>query len=246
VKIGIGLLSFDSWQKSKIEKANLYTQENLDSVYLDLQGDFRNAPGTGQPVGIGVALDFEVIMPLKGLKDTIDNTKLVAGVKNLGVFISNKQMVSYYVDTNYSFSGFNIASISDFQTSLVSATDVQDSLVPKEEVDRIFDLLPFELYFFAPSRADGKKLQFVYGFRYRYGVGAMPQVYAGADWRPTHKFIFSNYIHLGGYAKVQWGMSFNKCIGDFKLGLSSNNLHGFFTKEAYSQSIGLTMSYAIK
>ena len=246
IKLGIGLLGFDAWQSAKLSSGYLMVDENVDSVNINAEGRLRSSQPSNGPIGFGVAFDFEVTMPLQGLNDTVDYAKLVIGMKNLGLFFSNKQMITYNVDTTYSFSGFNLTSISDFQSSLANTDNLKDSLVPKGDTNRIVDLLPFELYFFAPSRPGGRKLQLVYGFRYRYGVGAMPQVYAGGDWRPNNKTVISNYLHLGGYAKVQWGLSIKKAFGDFKIGVSSNNLHGFFTKEAYSQSLGLTMSYVIK
>ena len=246
IKMGIGLLGFDSWQKLKINEGYLLVDENVDSVNIYANGRLRSAQERQGPIGFGVGFDFEVIFPLQGLNDTVDNAKLVVGMKNLGLFVSNRQMITYEMDTTYSFSGFNLASISDFQSSIANTDQLKDSLVPKGDTNRIVDLLPFELYFYSPSKPGGRKLQLVYGFRYRYGVGAMPQVYAGGDWRPNNKTIISNYLHLGGYAKVQWGLSIKKAFGGFKMGISSNNLHGFFTKEAYSQSLGLTMSYVIK
>ncbi len=246
IKMGVGLMSFDSWQRASLKTGYMAVDDNIDSLTVGLDGRFRNGLNNGNPVGYGFGFDFEVIFPLGGKNDTLDQTKLVAGIKNLGLFFSNKGMTTYDLDTNYSFSGFNISSISDFQSSIIGTEALQDSLVPQGVEDRIVDLMPFELYFYSPSRPDGKKLQLVYGFRYRYGAAAMPQVYLGGDWRPNAKTIFSNYIHFGGYAMIQWGMSLKKSMGRFKIGLSSNNLHGFFTKEAYSQSLGLTMSYVIK
>lgn len=246
IKFGIGLLSFDAWQKARVSSGNLAVDNDLDSVTLGLEGRFRNSATVNAPAGFGVGMDLEVTFPLDVKNDTIGSAKLIAGIKNVGLFISNKNMVTYDVDGNYSFSGFNISSISDFQSSVLSASELQDSLVPKGVTDRIVDLMPFELYFYSTSRPDGKKLQLVYGFRYRYATGSMPQAYIGGDWRPNEKTIFSNYLHVGGYALFQWGMSLKKSMGKVKIGLTTNNLHGFFTNEAYSQSLGLTMSYVIK
>lgn len=246
IKLGIGLLTFDQWQKATLNTGNLALDQNLDSITLSMDGRFRNSANVNTPAGFGVGIDFEVVFPLGGKQDTVDNSKLVAGIRNLGLFVSNKSMATYDLDTTYSYSGFNISSISEFQSSILGTNQIQDSLTPKATVDRIVDLMPFELYFYATSRPDGKKFQLVYGFRYRYASAAMPQVYVGGDWRPNATTIFSNYLHFGGYAMIQWGMSLKKAMGNFKIGLASNNLHGFFTKEAYSQSLGLTMSYVIK
>jgi hypothetical protein len=246
IKFGVSALVFDTWQKAKLDVGNLAIDENLDSISFAMDGRFRNAANLNVPAGVGLGVDFEVVFPLGGKADTLDKTKLVAGIKNFGLFFSNKSMLTYELDTTYSFSGFNISSISEFQSSIIGTDQLQDSLVPKAVANRIVDLMPFEIYFYSTSRADGKKLQLVYGFRYRYAAASMPQVYVGGDWRPNPKTIFSNYLHFGGYAMIQWGVSIKKAIGNFKIGLSSNNLHGFFTKEAYSQSLGLTMSYVIK
>lgn len=243
LKVGVGLLAFDSWQKGRMDRGFLYTAADVSEMELLTSGIFRNGTSAnGMPVGYGIGIDAEVLIPL----DSNNKVKLIAGISNLGVFMSNSSMVTYNMNSRFQFDGFNLNSLADFQNSFVNPTQYADSIIPQGDTGVVFDMLPFEIYFYAPSRIDGKKLQLTYGFRYRAGIGAMPNVYAGVDWRPNKKSIIINRLNYGGFGFFQWSFAILKSYDNFKIGLSTNNLHGFFTKEAYNQSLGITMSYAIK
>ena len=65
------------------------------------------------------------------------------------------------------------------------------------------------------------------------------------DLRTKKQSIFSTYLNFGGFTRFQWGMSWRKDWGKFQMGIVTNNLVGFITREAYGQSLGLTLNYRI-
>ncbi len=247
LKIGLALLSFDNYSFGQINRGLYYADPNNDSLSLRLSGDWisANKNNLGSPVGLGVGVDFEMNLPYEN-NDSLDIPRLVLGVRNFGVFVSSKQMDVLEIDTLYSYRGVEMNSMSDFQQDLFSEVALQDSLLPEPIQDRKVKLLPFEFYFYSTSNPAGKKMQLVYGMRYRFGVAMIPQIYIGGDWRPTPSTIITPYLQFGGYSYFKTGISIRKKIGNVGIGLAFNNVPGFLTREAYQQSLAITMSYGIK
>ena len=89
-------------------------------------------------------------------------------------------------------------------------------------------------------------MQLVYGMRYRFRVGMIPQIYLGGDWRPSATTIITPFLCFGGYSYIKTGLSIRKEFGKVRVGVSVNNVPGFLTKEAYQRSLSMSISYAIK
>lgn len=243
MKIGLSLLTFSNYAYGTISNGQLIIDENLDSMSLRLHSKFNYAKSTSNsgPIGYGIGADFESSIPYN--EDTLGIPRMVFGVRNLGLFFSTKSMSRYQVDSTYSYKGFEVNSLSGFQESLFVPAEIKDSLLPQNDTGRIFRALPFEIYFYSVSNPNGKKLQLVYGMRYRYGVQMIPMVYIGGDWRPNKNTIISGFLNFGGYSFVKTGLSIRKQFNHLKIGLNFNNLPGFLTKEAYNRSLALSMNY---
>ncbi|CAG5078629.1 hypothetical protein [Parvicella tangerina] len=246
-KLGLSLLSFDNYSFGQINRGIYYSDAGSDSLSLMLSGDWMR--GTKQqlnaPAGYGLGLDFEMNLPYEDT-DSMNLPRLVVGVKNFGVFMSAKQMDVVEVDTLYNYSGVEMNSLAAFGEDLFSASSLQDSLLPDPVQQRKFRLLPFEFYFYSTSNPNGKKMQLIYGMRYRFGVSMIPQIYLGGDWRPTPTTIITPYMQFGGYSYFKTGVSIRKRIGNLGVGLNFSNVPGFITREAYQQSAAISLSYGIK
>jgi hypothetical protein len=240
-------MSFDNYSYGMIDRGTYYADANSDSLHLMLSGNWMTDNGQthNSPVGYGIGVDFEMNLPYEDI-DSLDIPRMVFGVRNLGLFFSTKQMNVLAMDTLYSYAGFEVNNLTDFQSSLFPEAGVQDSLLPNMTTDRVFRFLPFELYFYSTSSPQGKKMQLVYGMRYRFGVAMVPQIYIGGDWRPTENMIITPFFNFGGYSYVKTGLSIQKQMGKLKMGIVANNVPGFFTREAYQQSLGISLSYGIK
>lgn len=247
LKVGLSLLQFDNYTFGSISKGTYYSDPNADSLQLRLAGSWvtDSRKNRNSPIGVGVGVDFEINLPYKD-EDTMNLPRLVFGVKNFGAFISTKQMRVLEVDTLYRYSGMELNNLSDFQSGLYDQNNLQDSLLPASDYKRIVRFLPFELYFYSNSNPNGKKMQLVYGMRYKFRVAMIPQIYLGGDWRPTPKTIITPFLSFGGYSYLKTGLSVRKEFGNLRVGVSFNNIPGFFTKEAYQKSISMSLSYAIK
>lgn len=247
LKLGLSLLSFDNYSYGQINRGVYYSDPSSDSISLMLSGDWMSAnkQNLNTPAGFGIGIDFEMNLPYEDT-DTLELPRLVVGFKNFGLFVSSKQMDVLVVDTLYNYTGVEMNNLSGFGDDLFSRNAFQDSLLPELIQKRKVKLLPFEFYFYSTSNPDGKKMQLVYGMRYRYGVAMIPQIYLGGDWRPSKSTIITPYLQFGGYSYFKTGLSVRKKIGNFGVGLNFNNVLGFLTREAYQQSMSISMSYGFK
>lgn len=247
LRVGVSLMAFDQYSYGIIDRGNYYTDPAGDTVNLRLSGSWMtdNYGSNGTPVGYGIGADFEINLPYEN-NDSVDIPRMIFGVKNLGLFFSSKQMNVLEIDSLYSYSGVELNNLSDLKNPLFSQQSLGDSLIPDLSQKRKFRVLPFELYFYSTSNPEGKKMQLVYGMRYRFGVSMIPQVYIGGDWRPSEHTIITPFLNFGGYSYIKTGLSIRQEFGKVKVGLAFNNVPGFFTREAYSQSLAISLSYGIK
>lgn len=248
IKVGLALMAFDNYAYGKVNEGILSIDPNADSMNLSLNTNYMTNRKQGKQgaIGYGVGFDFEMNLPYNNTSDSLKTPRLVLGFRNVGLFFSTKTMKKYDLDTTYRYHGFEVNGLNGFQQSLFTAGQLQDSLVPIADTGRVFRMLPFEFYFYSPSNPNGKKLQLIYGMRYRYGVAMLPMVYFGGDWRPSKTTIVSAYLNFGGYSFIKTGLSVRKELGNVRVGVAFNNLPGFFTREAYNYSAAISMSYVIK
>lgn len=246
LKYGLSLMSFNNYTSGMINRGVYFGGEDTLKLRLDSDISMDDRSNHGSPVGYGLGADFEITLPLNPEDDTLDLPKLVLGFKNVGVFMSTKSMNNYRIDTIYNYSGVEANDLSLFQGGLPTREEVKDSILPENKQERIFKLLPFEFYFYSTSNPNGKKMQLVYGMRYRYGVAMVPLIYLGGDWRPNPSTIITPYLNFGGYSFVKMGVSLKRRFDKFYIGMACNNLPGYFSKEAYSRSISLNLSYDIR
>ncbi|MCB9196101.1 MAG: hypothetical protein H6598_07730 [Flavobacteriales bacterium] len=246
-QIGVSLMGFDSYSYGMLDRGVYSSTAEMDTLNLRLSGEWMSNSRVNQnsPVGFGIGVDYEAkLLPVT--RDSVSMPMLVCGVKNLGVFFSTPHMNVMVLDTIYRYTSSEVNNISDLSDDLFPQNLSQDSLLPQFEQMRKFKMLPFEVYFYSPSDPFGKKLQLTYGMRYRYSVAMIPEIYLGGDWRPGPNTIVSSNLFFGGYSYFKIGLSIRKQIGNLRVGVALNNVPGFVTKEAYQQSLAISLSYGIK
>lgn len=250
LKVGLSLMNFNQYEYGKIENGYVAVNDSFSSMQLSLKGNYERGDTSKNNYlsskGIGIGIDLEAVIPLKFIDSLGANIpNFVIGARNIGVFISSKNAMNYNLNTNYTFQGFEINSLQNFESSLFNLNAIQDSLTPNFETGRIVRLLPFELYFYSQSHSNGKRIQPIYGFRYINRSIANALGYIGIDWRTKKQSILSTYVNFGGFNRFQWGISWRKDWGKLQMGIVTNNVIGFISREAYGQSLGLTLNYRI-
>ena len=245
LKIGLTVSSFNNNTGAELIRGQFYTDSNGNELTIDIEGNYFSVD-TSKSVrflsnnAVGVGLDFETVFKLK---ENQHSQKIYVGVKNVGVLIhQNAYQVS--ARREYSYKGIEVSSLSNISTGLLTSESIQDSLGIETKTENRTSLLPFEIYFFqTPSYH--KRLELIYGFRYRNESAYKAFLYAGGSVKINNKASASTYVSHGGYANFQWGLSSQAHLNQLNIGLNTNNILGFFSNKAYGKSLGISLTYLL-
>lgn len=244
-KVGLTLSSFNNNTGAEITEGSFYTDTNGNYLSVDIQGEYY-AVDTNSSVrflsnnAMGVGVDFETSF---ALKENNEGQKIILGVKNIGVLVQqNTYQVS--ANTSYSYNGVEINSLKNIGEGLLSANSLQDSLGIETKTENRTSLLPFEIYFFQlPSYK--KRVELIYGFRFKYESAYNAFLYAGGNVKLNNQFSASTFVSHGGYSNFQWGLSTQAHFKKMYLGVNTNNILGFVSKKAFGKSLGINLTYLL-
>ncbi len=245
LKIGLTLSSFNNNAGAEIAKGLFYTDSTGGELSIDVEGNYF-AVDTNRTTtffsnnAIGIGVDLETVFQFK---EGINNPRIIIGVRNLGVLIQNN---TYQLATKatYKYSGIEVSNLSNISTDLLSPSALQDSIGLQTEVSNTTSLLPFEIYFYQVPTYQ-KRIEVIYGFRYKIQSAYKAFLYAGGNFKFNEKFNASTYISHGGYTNFQWGLSTQLALDKVRLGINSGNMLGFFSDNAYGKSLGISIAYQL-
>jgi hypothetical protein len=245
LKVGLTISSFNNNSGAELTKGKLYTDTNGVELVLEIEGNYFGVD-TNKSVknwsnnAIGFGIDFETVFKLKEEEGA---QRIHLGVKNVGVLIhQNAYQIS--ARRNYAFQGVEVSSLSNIGTGLLTSESIQDSLGVETIIENRTTLLPFEIYFFqVPSFT--KRVEMIYGFRYKNESAYKAFLYAGGNVKLNNSWSTATYLSHGGYADFQWGLSSQVHLTHLNLGLNTNNVLGFFSKKAFGKSVGLSLTYIL-
>ncbi len=244
-KIGVTLSSFNNNTGAEIIDGTFYTGTNGNYLEVDIDGSYY-AVDTNSSIkflannAMGIGIDYETMFSLNENKK---GQKVVVGIKNLGV-ISQKNTYIITANTKYKYNGLEVSSLKNIGEGLLTSNSIQDSLGVTTEIKNSISLLPFEIYFYQiPSYQ--KRIELIYGFRFKYGSAYKALLYAGGNVKMNEKYSVSTFVSHGGYANFQWGISAQAHLKKMNIGINSNNLIGVVSQKAFGKSIGLNLTYIL-
>jgi len=215
IRYGIGLsyLKGSLFTEFSTYRAELFTSETGDSVYLDLGLRYRSTDqqkrGLKDVNGNGLAFNGYVML------STSDNAFWYLSMENLGFIKWNKNAVDISMDTNISFSGFDILSTNPFDTSKSFFIDTFQNLDASGE-----------MISFTTSVAPRVKLVYFHQFNDWFSL------LAGSEYK-IEKYFFPE-IYLNGQFKYRniglmagLGLDQYKNPG-FNFGISANISNTFY------------------
>ena len=249
LKIGLSFLSFNNYNQGLVQSGYTFTDSLGSNISLDINGSQIQSNNVLQHVGSGFALDFEYRLSQELIaKDSSHSkeTTIIIGVKNIGIYVSQKNSILTTVDTTYNYSGFDVSSISSLGNSIINQQELTDSIRPISDTTRFVGLLPFEIYFYKPPTYL-KKWEIIYGFRYKIQSSYRAFLYLGGNLHLTNKMNISSYLGYGGYSNLQFGLALNKRFkNNLLVEINSNNLLGVFSKTQYGKAAGISLKYNFK
>lgn len=245
LKFGLTFSSFNNNSGAEIAKGVLTTDSAGNEIAMDINGNYY-AVDTNRSVNLfsnnafGIGIDFETVF---NLNKNINSPKVVAGIKNIGILVQNN---TYQIEaqSKYSYQGIEVTNLSNISTELLNSNSIQDSLGIETKIEQTISLLPFEIYFYqVPSFT--KKIELIYGFRYKNQSAYSAYLYAGGNVKLNELINLSTYISHGGYASFQWGVSAQLALEKLKVGVNSGNIIGFVSDKAYGKSLGISIAYLL-
>ena len=245
LKVGLTVSSFNNNSGAELTKGKFYTDTNGVELTLEVQGSYFGVD-TNKTIknwsnnAIGIGVDFETVFKLR---EEAGAQRIHVGVKNVGILIhQNAYQIS--ARRNYTYEGVEVSSLSTISTGLLTSESIQDSIGIETVIENRTSLLPFEIYFFQVPTFT-KRIEMIYGFRYKNESAYKAFLYAGGNVKINNHWSSSTYLSHGGYADFQWGLSSQVHLDHLSLGVNTNNVLGFISKKAFGKSVGLSLTYIL-
>ena len=129
---------------------------------------------------------------------------------------------------------------------LLVPNELADSLSPEQIKRSRIGALPFELYIHKTGGKLHSKLHSLYGMRYRSESNYSTLIYLGAEYHINKSLTTGSILSYGGYSKFQFGAHLRIKKEKFILGMNTNNLLGWVSKNGNGLGINLSACYILK
>ncbi len=207
-----------------------------DEVVLEMDGEIEMKRNLKFNQGIGLGLDLDFKVPVTwGKRQAFIRFQ----AQNVGFAYMYEKQKYYSIDTTITYSGLKFSQLVG-DNSLFSADTIAifDSLgITASERSRGV-LLPgfLQIGKIVDEHYEGK-LQSFFGLRLYPTLIYSPYVFAGMDYHPADWVRLGVNAAYGGFGKFRAGLYSDFRFGNYSVGVSSENLLGFFWKKASGQSL---------
>lgn len=254
-KIGFGLIekkSRSSFSLSLINSAGfqdfnlsngVFNQSALqDTTNILLIGNYSaNALG-GSSNGLGFAIDLDFRLPIK-VRDKDAVIQVLA--QNLGMVRYNRASYSYNFDNSYQYTGFTLDGI---QSLIQDETfQIADTLNLVREKGGATQWLPGLIQVSKiVDRNNEQTFQSFFGVNVYTHIMYLPQIYLGMHWQSNKKYAAGFLGSYGGFGGPRIGMYVDALIGQFRLGISSQDLLGSLTNKGFGNALAVRLVWQQK
>lgn len=236
----LNLLNLANYASLRVNEGTIYQSVNTDSISLNLDAQLRNTGGNNFSKGVGLCIDGDFRIPLKGNNDQISYLQVL--VKNVGFAFMNKPLTVNTVDTNYATTGFTFDQLVNSNGLLTPSFNALDSLQINDKSTSSLFFLPGMIQVSKLVETNSaNRFQEFYGFRIYLAKAYIPMVFAGVDVRLGRKFHVGLNGSYGGFSDFKLGMYSYFKQGAWSLGIGSENLIGVFTNKAFGQAVSMRL-----
>lgn len=201
--INISYVNGDELFQAELDRGDLFTAENGDSLSLDYSGSFwysdtaRNGILTGN--GAGLALDLYWNTPFSDGKGFIH-----LSAEDLGFIVWSDKTIEYSGDSTYTFEGVNIDALADLE-EITGAESLIDTLNLKKKTDQYQTWLPAQ-FRLGVIREFTQKWYYSVEIDARWINRLYPMFRAGAIYSPHKNLLGGVYLRYSVFGDVQIGM----------------------------------------
>jgi len=213
-----------------------------DSIQVNLNGEGHYSDSTSnyfEPKGYGFSFDFEHNIIYKNKKGKSNVINFTLG--NIGVIFWNSNTNYHYVDSKNTYSGFDIRSLINRDTSKTLLS--MDTLGILSKTQPLVKLLPFELSMQKlANRFSDQKFQLIFGLKAIILSDYKPYMFVGAYYSPNQKIGISSRLAYGGFGGFKGGINANYWIKDkLEIAIGTYDVVGFISKKyGYGKSLHLS------
>jgi hypothetical protein len=228
----ISLISGEKHNLFDFKTAELYTAPNGQKLTLNYEGSIEKSDSLSNGFlsfsGSGIALDFSTrIKNILNLSAT-----------NLGFVVWGRNPSVTTMNNQYSFNGLEVDNLFDNNTFNINNTI--DSILPLPESKNITKLLP-AIFKLEKVINPEKKIQAIYGIRYKILSNYIPLVHLGAFYSFNHKIKSSTTLTYGGYNNLEANLNLFYATNKLYVGIGTNNLIGNFSQSGYGKSLSFSL-----
>lgn len=257
-KVGIGLI--DAKSKSsvtlnfynvsdrfsgEINEAQIFQHEDGSAIDVVLDGEFEMKRNLKFNQGIGIGLDADFKIPVNWIKDR--KAFIQFKVQDVGVAYMYEKQKVYSIDTSFTFTGLQINDLIGENAIFNESFDILDTLGLKSTEKNRTVLLPG--YIQAAKMVDDlqdHKWQSFFGVRVYTTLLYNPYVFGGIDFKAAKWLHIGASVSYGGFGKLRGGLYAGAKFGNYSIGLSSENVMGWFSKKNSSgQSLNIRLRWAM-
>jgi hypothetical protein len=165
--------------------------------------------------------------------------------QNVGFVRYNRASFSYDVDTNYRYTGFTLNQIQDLSNN--EAFSLADTLNLVRQTGGKNVWLPgFLQVAKIVDRNSSNTFQSFFGLNVYTQIMYLPQAFAGVHWQPNRVFAAGLHGSYGGFGGARIGFYADVKLGQFRMGLSSQDVLGTFVNKGYGHSLLFRLTWQQK
>ena len=229
----------------RIKEATIFQHEDGSAIDVVLDGDFEMKRNKKFNQGIGVGLDVDFKIPVNWIKER--KAFVQFKVQDLGFSYMYEKQKVYSVDTTFTYSGFQLNDLIGEGAIFNESFNVLDTLGIKSKQENSFVLMPgFLQVAKIVDDLQENKWQSFFGIRLYTTLVYSPYVFGGVDFKPASWLHLGASLSYGGFGKLRGGLYAGAKFGNYSIGLSSENVVGWFSpKHSSGQSINLRLRWAM-
>lgn len=229
----------------RINEATIFQHEDGSAIDVVLDGDFTMKRNKKFNQGIGIGLDVDFKIPVNWIKER--KAFIQFKVQDVGVSYMYEKQKVYSVDTAFTYTGFQLDDLIGENAIFNESFNVLDTLGIKSKDENSFVLMPgFIQVAKMVDELQEYKWQSFFGIRLYTTLVYSPYVFGGIDFKPVKWMHVGASLSYGGFGKLRGGLYAGAKFGNYSIGLSSENVVGWFTpRNSSGQSLNLRLRWAM-
>ena len=232
----LNVVNIQNYADGFVRKGELTQNEDGSQIDLVLSGDFSTTKGAEFSKGIGVVLDVDYRINVPWIKNSKTQFQLLA--QNLGFARINSGLTRYEVDSNYTYSGFELDQFRNGSNPFGADFSILDSLGIQKTSKKSWVKLPG--YIQAMKLIDfqsSKKWQSFFGIRLYPTLNTVPSIFGGVFWKPITSFGVSSSVAYGGFGGFRTGIYATYVSKSIQISIGTEDVIGLVSQNGFGQSL---------